>query len=119
MILTEYLTRYNPDERISVMRREYSERCHLMIDLIEDLLPDSVSHTHPVGGMFLMLTLPDQMHSMEIFKKGIQEGVAVMPGVPFYVDGGGTRTLRLNFSASSHEQITEGMQRLARVFQGL
>jgi len=117
MILTEYLSGYNPDERIRIMRREYGERCHLMIDLIEDLLPDSVSHTHPVGGMFLMLTLPDRMHSMEVFEKGIQEGVAVMPGIPFYVDGGGARTVRLNFSASSKEQIKEGMRRLARVFQ--
>ena len=119
MVLTEYMTRHNPDQKIRTMGREYGERCQLMIDLIEDLLPDTVSNTHPVGGMFLMHTLPDSMQSMELFKKGIREGVAVMPGVPFYVDDGGSRTIRLNFSASSKEQIETGMSRLARVFQGL
>ncbi len=119
MVLTEYMTRNNPDEKIRAMGREYGERCRLMTDLIEDMLPDTVGHTNPVGGMFLMLTLPDSMHSMEIFKKGIQEGVAVMPGVPFYVDDGGCRTIRLNFSASSKEQIEAGMSRLARVFRDM
>jgi 2-aminoadipate transaminase len=35
--------------------------------------------------------------------------------MPFYVDGGGGDTIRLNFSSSSEEDIREGMQRLARV----
>ena len=87
-----------------------------MTDLIRDLLPDSISHSSPVGGMFMMLTLPESLNSMDIFHQGIREGVAVMPGIPFYIDDGGYHTIRLNFSASSEEQIQTGMERLARVF---
>jgi len=56
---------------------------------------------------------------MEVFREGVHEGVAVLPGVPFYVDGGGEDTIRLNFSAAGEEEITEGMHRLARVVRKL
>ena len=66
-----------------------------------------------------MLTLPGSMHSMNVFEQGIKEGVAVMPGIPFYIDDGGNSTIRLNFSASSETQIQIGMERLAKVFHRL
>ena len=37
--------------------------------------------------------------------------------MPFYIDGGGTDTMRLNFSNSTGENIVTGMERLARVIR--
>ena len=85
-----------------------------MCDLLDDLLP-GLTHTYPEGGMFLMATLPRGISSRRVFDEGIQKKVAVLPGFPFYVDGGGSDTIRMNFSATSEEQIIEGMHRLARV----
>ena len=56
---------------------------------------------------------------MDLFQEGIREGVAVLPGVPFFVGGGGEDLIRLNFSAASEEAIAEGMHRLARVVRRL
>ena len=69
--------------------------------------------------MFMMVTLPEGVSSMEVFHEGVREGVAVLPGVPFYVGGGGEDTIRLNFSAAGEEDIGEGMRRLARVVRRL
>ncbi|MDX8550758.1 PLP-dependent aminotransferase family protein [Methanospirillum sp. J.3.6.1-F.2.7.3] len=119
MVMTQYLEKNDIEQRTRMIAAKYGERCRLMIDLIEDLLSDSIHHTIPSGGMFLMLTLPGSMHSMNVFEHGIKEGVAVMPGIPFYIDDGGNSTIRLNFSASSETQIQIGMERLARVFHRL
>ena len=54
---------------------------------------------------------------MEVFEQALQENVAVLPGMPFYIDGGGADTMRLNFSNSTPENIVEGMGRLARVIR--
>jgi 2-aminoadipate transaminase len=89
-----------------------------MCDLFDDLMP-YVSHTHPEGGMFLMATLPQGLGSRKVFNEGVRQKVAVLPGLPFYVDGGGTDTIRLNFSSATEEEITEGMHRLSRVIAGL
>jgi 2-aminoadipate transaminase len=117
-ILHRYLTTHNLDDHIRNIVTVYERKCRLMCDLLEDLLPQ-VSHTTPEGGMFLMATLPPGLLSRTVFDEGIKQGVAVLPGLPFYVDGGGTDTIRMNFSTASEEQIKEGMVRLARVIASL
>ena len=113
-IMHRYLTTHDIDEHIRNIVRVYSRKCRLMCELLDDLLPQ-LSHTTPEGGMFLMATLPPGLSSRTVFEEGIKRGVAVLPGMPFYIDGGGTDTIRMNFSTASEEQIHEGMARLARV----
>jgi 2-aminoadipate transaminase len=76
-----------------------------MIDMIMDTFPESVDYTEPEGGMFIWLTLPDGISSTEVFEKTLKKGVAVLPGTPFYTDGGGGNTIRLNFSNSTEQKI--------------
>lgn len=117
-ILHRYLTTSDPDAHIRKIVAVYSRKCRLMCDLFDDLMP-KLAHTNPEGGMFLMATLPSGLSSRKVFDEGVKNKVAVLPGLPFYVDGGGTDTIRLNFSSASEEQITEGMHRLARVVANL
>ncbi len=115
-VMHRYLTTHNLDDHIQLIVKVYKNRCRLMCDLLDDLLPD-MTHTNPEGGMFLMATLPHGLSSRKVFNEGVRHGVAVLPGVPFYVDGGGNDTIRLNFSSPSEEQIKEGLHRLAGVIK--
>lgn len=117
-ILHRYLVTHDLDAHIHTVVSVYRNNCRMMCDLLDDLLPD-LAHPTPEGGMFFMATLPKGLSSQRVFDEGIKEKVAVLPGHPFYVDGGGEDTIRMNFSASSEDQIREGMQRLARVFASL
>jgi 2-aminoadipate transaminase len=117
-ILHRYLITHDLDAHIHKVVSVYRRNCRLMCDLLDDLLPD-LTHTHPEGGMFLMATLPAGMSSRRLFDEGIKDKVAVLPGFPFYIDGGGSDNIRMNFSAASEEQIEEGMHRLARVVNSL
>jgi 2-aminoadipate transaminase len=49
----------------------------------------------------------------------LEKRVAVLPGIPFYTNGGGENTMRLNFTNSSPEQITEGIRRLSVVMKDM
>jgi len=118
MILHRYLVTHDLDSHIRNIVGVYSRRCRLMCDILDDILPQLV-HTTPEGGMFLMATLPRGLSSRTVFEEGIRQGVAVLPGLPFYIDGGGADTIRMNFSTASEEQIQEGMARLARVITDL
>jgi 2-aminoadipate transaminase len=89
----------------------------VMIRMLKEEFPETVSWTHPLGGMFIWVTLPAGCSSMDVFEQALKENVAVLPGMPFYVDGGGTDTIRLNFSNSTDENIITGMSRLARVIR--
>ncbi len=117
-ILHRYLTTHDLDNHIHQITREYGRKCRLMCDLLDDQLPQ-LSHTTPEGGMFLMATLPPGISSRKVFDEGVREKVAVLPGMPFYVDGGGEDTIRLNFSNPDDEMIITGISRLARVIKCL
>jgi 2-aminoadipate transaminase len=62
--------------------------------------------------MFLWVTLPEGCSSTELFHLAIERGVAFVPGEPFYADGSGQNTMRLNFSNADERTIEEGMGRL-------
>ena len=117
LVLHRYLTATDLDSHIRAVSRVYGEQCRLMCELLDDLMPRGMTHTRPEGGMFLFCTLPQGISSMKVFTEGVREGVAVLPGVPFYVDGGGDDTIRLNFSNAGPEAIHEGITRLARVMK--
>jgi len=117
-ILHRYLTTHDLDANIRKIVSVYSRKCQLMCELFDDLMPE-LTHTNPEGGMFLMATLPPGLSSRRVFDEGVKNKVAILPGLPFYVDGGGTDTIRLNFSSASEDQITEGMHRLAQVVAAL
>ena len=117
-ILYQYLTTHNLDDHIRHITRVYGRKCQLMCDLLDDQLPQ-FSHTTPEGGMFLMATLPPGVSSRRVFDEGVRQKVAVLPGMPFYVDGGGEDTIRLNFSNPDEEMIKVGISRLNDVIKGL
>ena len=119
VILHRYLSTHDLDAHVARVSAVYGEHCRLMCDLLDDLMPQEVTHTNPEGGMFMTAALPEGVSSMEVFCEGVKEGVAVLPGVPFYVGGGGEDTIRLNFSAVGEEEIIEGIHRLARVVRRL
>ena len=118
-IAFEYLRQNDIDEKIRSIRSQYKTQCELMVRRIGELMPASVTCTTPRGGMFVWVTLPEGISSMDVFEKALRRQVAVLPGSPFYTDGGGNDTLRLNFSNSTAEKIQTGMERLARVIRQL
>jgi len=118
-IVFQYLTDNDIDEHILKIREIYKKQRDLMVSMIEKLFPEEIKFTRPEGGMFLWITLPDKLSSLDLFEKAQRKNVAFVPGKAFYVDGGGNNTLRLNFSNSDEEKIEEGIKRLAKVIKKL
>jgi 2-aminoadipate transaminase len=114
-----YLEKADLDAHIDRIRSAYHEQATTMITAMHDCMPEGVGWSHPVGGMFVWVTLPIGCPAMDVFNGALKKQVAVLPGLPFYVDGGGTDTLRLNFSNSSPTRISEGIERLGQVIQSL
>ncbi|OQW87108.1 MAG: 2-aminoadipate aminotransferase [Rhodoferax ferrireducens] len=67
----------------------------------------------PAGGMFLWARLPAGMSAADLLPLAVEQGVAFVPGAPFYADHGDARTLRLSFVTPSVEEIHRGVAALA------
>jgi 2-aminoadipate transaminase len=106
------------DEHIRTIRRIYSERRDVMLAALERYFPPEVRWTHPQGGLFLWVTLPEWANTTEMLPHAIEEEkVAYVPGTDFHALGGGYHTMRLNFSNARPEMIEEGIKRLGRVLE--
>lgn len=105
------------DEHIEVIREVYGRRRKLMLDSIAEFFPAEAQYTKPEGGMFLWVTLPEQINTTELLKKAVEKKVAYVPGSPFFPRGGGENTMRLNFSNATDKNVIEGMHRLGETIR--
>ena len=91
-----------------------------MIDSIREYFPSDVHFTTPDGGMFLWVTLPPSVSSMELFDLAVKRNVAFVPGNPFYTyPVKDINTLRLNFSCVDEKTIRVGIKKLGAAIKEL
>ena len=76
----------------------YRGKRDLMLSLLEEHMPAGVSWTHPEGGLFLFLTMPEGFDAVRFYDRALDAGVAYVAGEFFYPQRGGKNTMRLNFS---------------------
>ncbi|MCX7780581.1 MAG: PLP-dependent aminotransferase family protein [Negativicutes bacterium] len=113
-----YVTRYDLDGHIREIADKYRAQRDAMLETIEKTFPQGVKWTVPDGGMFVWVTLPDEIDATKLLSLAIEEEkVAYVPGTPFYVDETGHNTMRLNFSNSTPEVIREGITKLGALLK--
>ena len=105
------------EEHIPEIKRMYSHKRDLMLDMLEDKMPEGTKWTKPEGGMFLWVWTPEKVDTMKMFPRAIENGIAYVVGEAFYPDRSVKNAMRLNFTYSSDEEIKEGVDRLARTIR--
>lgn len=114
-VIVDYLEHHDLDEHLVKIRDLYRTQAKAMTDAMEEFFPESVQFTKPEGGMFLWVTLPEGIRSMDLFPKALEQNIAFVPGDPFYPEPGAYSTMRLNFTNADEETIRDGIKRLADV----
>ena len=102
------------DANLARSKELYRSKRDLLLQMLAQTMPEGVSWTHPEGGLFLFLTLPEGFDSVAFYDKALDAGVAYVAG-SFFHTRGGRNTMRLNFSFMTHERIREGIQLLAKL----
>jgi 2-aminoadipate transaminase len=103
------------DTHIPTIRTLYGNQCQAMLNAMNEFFPPSVNWTKPEGGMFIWVTLPQQIDAMALLDEAIAAKVAFVPGAPFYANNPETNTLRLSFVTVPPEKIREGIATLGRL----
>lgn len=99
---------------IESLKVRYRKKRDLMLDMMKEHFPPSVTWAKPEGGLFIWAKLPAGASSAALLKIAVNEKVAFIPGHNFHAGGGGDNTLRLNFSNASESQIEEGISSLGQ-----
>lgn len=115
--LSKYIDDYDLDEHVEKIKSTYKKRRDLMLDCMEKEFPEGVSFTHPHGGLFTWVKLPEKLNVQDLMKKCVENKVAYVPGGFFFPEGNKENYFRLNYSSSKEEKIVEGIKRLGDVLK--
>jgi 2-aminoadipate transaminase len=113
----EFLRRGWLPDQIERIRRVYQERCGAMCDAIDEFFPEGVHYVRPQGGLFLWVQVPEGCDTIALLKEAAKQGVAFVPGAPFYANGGGENTIRMSYASVPPDLIREGIRRLGNVLK--
>lgn len=117
-IAYEFLNRGHLMPHIEKIKTMYKRKKDILMAAMDKYFPEGFTWTKPEGGMFTWVTMPEHMDSKLILMRAIDEdNVAFVIGQAFYYDGSGKNHMRLNFSHSSDELLTEGIKRLGSTLE--
>ena len=114
----QYLKAGRMPATLAKVRQVYGERARVMGECLKRELGDAITFTQPGGGLFFWARLTGANGKLqdagELAKRAIEQGVAFVPGAPFFAHDPDPATLRLSFATADVAKIVEGMGRLGR-----
>ncbi|MHB9053304.1 MAG: aminotransferase-like domain-containing protein [Thermoleophilia bacterium] len=118
MIVNQYFQDFRWQDYVEEVIKVYRSRRDAMLAALEEYFPEEASWTHPQGGFYIWVTLPEYLDTVDLLALAIEEHkVAFVPGSGAWVDGTGANHMRLSFSAVSEDRIEEGIKRIAKVIR--
>ena len=116
-VAAEFLRSGRLDANLQKSIALYKRKRDLLLSQLEEHMPEGVSWTHPEGGLFLFLTMPEGFDAVRFYDRSLDAGVAYVAGEFFHPDGSGKNTMRMNFSFMSEQKICEGVELLSRLLR--
>ncbi len=114
----QYLKSGRMSSTLAKVREVYAERARVMGESLQRELGAAISFTQPGGGLFFWARLTGAGGKLadagELAKRAIDQGVAFVPGAPFFPHDPDGSSLRLSFATADLDKIREGVTRLAR-----
>ena len=114
----QYLQAGRMPATLDKVRSVYAQRARTMGDALRRELGGAVSFVQPQGGLFVWARLTGAGAKVAdgnaYAKRAIEQGVAFVPGAPFFCAEPDHATFRLSFATASEDKILEGVSRLAR-----
>ena len=116
----QYLKAGRMPATLDRVRTTYAARSKAMGDALRSQLGDAVRFVQPQGGMFIWVHLTgangQEKDGDALAKRAIEQGVAFVPGAPFFAQNPDRSTFRLSFATADIPKIEEGIARLAKAF---
>lgn len=118
----QYLKAGRMPATLAKVRAVYAERAACMGAALRRELGDAIDFVPPQGGLFVWARLTGAggacADGAELARRAIDQGVAFVPGAPFFARQADAATLRLSFATVGPERIEEGVARLAKALRG-
>jgi DNA-binding transcriptional MocR family regulator len=106
-------------KHLEKMRAYYRVRRDAALAALDEFMPAGVRWTRPQGGFQLWVTMPAGVSSIQLFLRGIEQKVSIVPGPPHDVDGRYLNSFRMGYAHGTPEEIRTGVRRLGAIVESL
>ena len=113
--IADYLQHGGYDRHLRRLRYALEEQKTAMLAAIARHFPEQVRVSHPSGGYFLWLELPERMDSLKLFQMALAQGISIAPGPIFSPTRRFRNCIRLNYGSPWTEQSEQAMETLGRI----
>ena len=120
-VSAQYLKSGRMPETLAKVRRVYAERAQAMSMALRQHLGSAVSFVQPQGGLFIWARLTGAdggpTDGAAFSKRAVEQGVAFVPGAPFYATNPDHATFRMSFATVGVDKIQAGVERLVKALR--
>jgi DNA-binding transcriptional MocR family regulator len=113
-----WLAAHDLGEHIASLAAHYRPRRDALLDALSEHLPVGSRWTHPEGGLFVWIELPDGHDAEAMLPRALERGVAYVPGRYFYAGSPRPEPVRVSFATATPDALREGVARLAAALAG-
>jgi 2-aminoadipate transaminase len=118
-IIVEFLNEGRLPTHVQRVQDTYRSNRDAMAAAITREIPEAAFHV-PAGGYYLWLSLPEFVNGDELAAAANLSGVTIIAGSRFYAGGAARRhQIRVAYSHATHDEIDEGVKRLASAYRSL
>lgn len=118
LIVSDFLKEYDYKEHIAAITRLYQKKYDTMIHGLQKYCADKCEITIPDGGMFVWITLPENVDCDAVYEEAMKRGLGIVRSLAFAANPGKPgKSFRLNFSYPSVEEIQKGTKIFGEVLE--
>ena len=115
MMLAEYCATHF-DAHVSELQGVLKFKCDTIMEALAAEFGTAAEFSAPKGGIFIWITLPNEVDTSRLGEVALAQGVALNPGAEWCADPEtGRHRLRLCFGHPSEREIRDGVARLAQI----
>lgn len=113
--IDQYLTDNCLSDHIQKLRNSYRQKLAVMLNCLQQYLPNECHFSKPQGGFFVWVTLPQDLDASKLLH--LSQQVTFLPGKDMFVNSHPINHLRLNFTGTTLEEIQRGCQELGNLMK--
>ncbi|MEG9623297.1 GntR family transcriptional regulator MpaR [Pseudomonas guariconensis] len=113
--IADYLQHGGYDRHLRKLRYALEGQQLSMLAAIARHFPAQTRVSHPSGGYFLWLELPEQMDALKLFHMALAQGISIAPGPIFSPTRRFGNCIRLNYGSPWNDGAEQAMETLGRI----
>jgi DNA-binding transcriptional MocR family regulator len=113
--VADFVRRGGYDRHLENLRGRLKQRRDVLLEALEEYMPEGTRWTRPEGGYQVWVDLPGDIDSRALLREAQSAGVVFAPGHQFHHDGRPSTGLRLTTALADCDEIRRGIEILGRL----